>query len=132
VIVVDACVLANALADEGNRGAAARLIVREARDLVAPDLVDVETVSVLRRLWLASALSARRFHTAVDHLDDLPIDRYPSHAFMRRAYELRGNVSAHDAAYVALAEALDCPLVTADERLARAPGPRCEFQVLRQ
>jgi predicted nucleic acid-binding protein len=50
---------------------------------------------------------------------------------MRRAYELRANVSAYDSAYVALAEALDCPLVTVDERLARASGPRCEFQVLR-
>jgi predicted nucleic acid-binding protein len=131
VIVVDAGVVANALADDGDRGDAARLIVREAGDVSAPDLVDVEAVSVLRKRWLAGALTAHRFRSAVDDLSDLPIDRYPSYPLMRRAYELRANVSAYDSAYVALAEVLDCPLVTVDERLARASGPRCEFQVLR-
>lgn len=131
MIVVDACVLANALADDGDRGEAARLILSKSRDLSAPDLVYVETVSVLRKRWLAGDLTAPRFRSAVDDLDDLPLDRYPSYAFTRRAYELRANLSAYDAAYVALAEALDCPLVTADERLAHAPGPRCDFHVLR-
>jgi predicted nucleic acid-binding protein len=131
VIVLDACVLANALADDGDRGDAARLIVREAGDLSAPDVVDVEAVSVLRKRWLAGDLTAPRFRSAVDDLDDLPIDRYPSYPLVRRAYELRANVSAYDAAYVALAEALDCPLVTVDQRLARASGPSCEFHLLR-
>lgn len=131
MIVVDACVVANALADDGSRGDAARLILREAGAVAAPDLVDVETASVLRKRWLAGDLTAHRFRSAVDDLIDLPLDRYPSHPFMRRAYELRANVSAYDSAYVALAEVLDCPLVTLDERLARASGLRCEFQVLR-
>jgi predicted nucleic acid-binding protein len=131
VIVVDACVLANALADDGDRGEVARLILRESESVSAPDLVDVEAVSVLRKRWLAGDLPAHRFRSAVDDLSDLPIDRYPSYPLMRRAYELRANVSAYDSAYVALAEVLDCPLVTVDERLARASGTRCEFQILR-
>jgi len=131
VIVVDACVLANALADDGDRGEVARLILRESESVSAPDLVDVEAVSVLRKRWLAGDLPAHRFRSAVDDLNDLPLDRYPAYPLMRRAYELRANVSAYDSAYVALAEVLDCPLVTVDERLARASGPRCEFQILR-
>ena len=131
MIVVDACVLANALADDGDRGEVARLILRESESVSAPDLVDVEAVSVLRERWLAGDLPAHRFRSAVDDLNDLPLDRYPAYPLMRRAYELRANVSAYDSAYVALAEVLDCPLVTVDERLARASGPRCEFQILR-
>ena len=131
MIVVDACVLANALADDGDRGEVARLILRESESVSAPDLVDVEAVSVLRKRWLAGDLPAHRFRSAVDDLNDLPLDRYPAYPLMRRAYELRANVSAYDSAYVALAEVLDCPLVTVDERLARAPGPRCDFHVLR-
>jgi predicted nucleic acid-binding protein len=131
VIVIDASVLASALADDGSDGAAARLIVREAGALSAPDVVDIETVSVFRKWWRAGNLTVPRFRSAVDDLDDLALERYPTGGFMHRAYELRANVTPADAAYVALAEALDCPLVTADERLARAPGPRCDFHVLR-
>jgi predicted nucleic acid-binding protein len=131
VIVIDASVLASALADDGDDGAAARLIVRGSGGLSAPDLLDVETVSVFRKWWLTGHLTAPRFRSAVDDLADLVLDRYPTGTFMRRAYELRAKVTAADAAYVALAEALDCPLVTADERLARATGPRCEFQLVR-
>jgi predicted nucleic acid-binding protein len=131
VIVIDASVLANVLADDGPDGDAARAHVRGVGDLAAPDLVDVETVSVLRKRWLAHVLAARRFRTAVEDLERLPIVRYPALALMRRAYELRANVTAYDAAYVALAEVLACPLVTADERLARASGPRCPVDVVR-
>jgi predicted nucleic acid-binding protein len=93
--------------------------------------VDVETVAVLRRRWLAGTLSARRFAAAIDDLDAFAIDRYPTLPLMRRAYELRANVSAYDAAYVALAEVLGCELLTADRRLAGAPGKRCSVRVLR-
>lgn len=94
------------------------------QELSVPDFVDVEVVSVLRRRWRAKTMTARRFATAVDDLGELPADRYPVLPFMPRAYELRANVSAYDATYVALAEQLDCALVTADRRLAWAPGPR--------
>ncbi|MGH9110707.1 MAG: type II toxin-antitoxin system VapC family toxin [Acidimicrobiales bacterium] len=131
MIVIDASVLANVVADDGPDGAAARAHVRGAGELAAPDLVDVETVSVLRRRWLSKDLSASRFRVAIDDLESLAVVRYPTLALMRRAYELRANVTAYDATYVALAEALACTLVTADERLANAPGPECAIHVLR-
>ena len=100
-------------------------------ELAAPDLVDVETVSVLRRRWLTKDLPARRFRTAIDDLVQLPIVRYPTGPLMARAYELRGNVSPYDAAYVGLAEVLGCALLTADARLAAAPGLRCDVVLVR-
>jgi predicted nucleic acid-binding protein len=130
LIVVDASVLVNAIADDGADGRRARDELRAAGDISAPDLIDVETVAALRRRWLDGTLPARRFAAAIEDLDALTIDRYPTLPLMRRAYELRANVSAYDAAYVALAEALGCELLTADRRLARAPGKRCAVRVL--
>jgi predicted nucleic acid-binding protein len=129
VIVVDASVLANAIGDDGSDGATARSAL-SGNDLSVPDLVDVEVVSVLRRRWLDKTMSAKRFASAVADLGTLPADRYPVLAFMPRAYELRSNVSAYNATYVALAEQLGCALITADLRLARAHGPRCSITVL--
>ena len=131
MIVVDASVLANALADDHADGDAARGELRAADQVTAPDLVDVETVSVLRRRWLARTLSDQRFEAAVGHLQQLQFERVPTLRLVRRAFELRTNVSPYDACYVALAERLDCELVTADGRLAAAPGPRCAIRVLR-
>lgn len=128
--MVDASVLANAIADDQTDGQVARDAIRQRGGVSAPDLVDVETVAVLRKRWLAGTLPARRFASAVRDLEELAIDRYPTLRLMWRAYELRDNVTAYDAAYVALAEALECPLVTADGRLAKAPGIRCEIELL--
>jgi predicted nucleic acid-binding protein len=129
VIVADASVLANAIGDDGTDGATTRAAL-VGQDLSIPELADVEVVSVLRRRWLAKAMTARRFATAVTDLASLPADRYPLLPFMPRAYELRANVSPYDATYVALAEQLGCQLLTADARLARAHGPRCPIVVL--
>ena len=122
--------MANAVGDDAADGHAARAALRGDTELAAPDLVDVETVAVLRKRWLAKTLTARRFRSAIADLADLAIIRYPTLALMDRAYELRANVTPYDAAYVALAEALECPLLTGDRRLASAPGPRCEFQLV--
>ncbi|MBW3665520.1 MAG: type II toxin-antitoxin system VapC family toxin [Actinobacteria bacterium] len=130
MIVVDASVLANAIGDDEADGQLARDAIGQGGGASAPDLVDVETVAVLRKRWLAGTLPARRFASAVRDLEDLALDRYPSLRLMWRAYELRDNVTPYDAAYVALAEALDCPLVTADARLAKAPGIRCEVELV--
>lgn len=130
MIVVDASVLANVVGDDGADGERARAEVRSAREIAAPDLVDVETASVLRKRWLAKTIPARRFASAVDDLEALAIDRYPTLRFMRRAYELRDNVTAYDATYIALAEVLGCELVTGDVRLAKAPGSRCPIRLL--
>jgi predicted nucleic acid-binding protein len=130
LIVIDASVLANVVGDDGNDGKRARLEFRNAADVAAPDLADVETVAVLRKRWIAGTVSDQRFAAAVEDLEQLEIDRYPALRFMRRAYELRANVTVYDAAYVALAETLGCELLTADRRLANASGPRCTIRVL--
>lgn len=128
--MVDASVVANALADDGDDGRLARRRLVEAGELAAPDLVDVETVSVLRRRWRAGDLTARRFSAAVDDLADLALVRLPTLPLMRRSYELRANVTADDATYVALAEHLGWVLLTADARLSRAPGIRCTVELI--
>jgi predicted nucleic acid-binding protein len=130
LIVIDASVLANVVGDDGSDGQRARLEFRNAGDVAAPDLADVETVAVLRKRWIAGTVSDQRFAAAVEDLEQLEMDRYPALRFMRRAYELRANVTVYDAAYVALAETLDCELLTADQRLANASGPRCTIRVL--
>lgn len=130
MIVVDASVLANAVADDGAAGRLARVRLNAAGDVAVPDLADIETVSVLRRRWLAGDLAARRFRSAVEDLLALPLARFPTGPFMPRAYELRANVTPYDASYVALAEGLGCTLLTADARLARAPNVRCPVEVL--
>jgi predicted nucleic acid-binding protein len=129
LIVIDASVLANVIGDDGDDGRRARQELRAADGVAAPDLVDVETVAVLRKRWLAGSITDQRFAEAVGDLGDLEFDRYPLQ-FMRRAYQLRANVTVYDSAYVALAEALDCVLLTADGRLANATGPRCAFRIL--
>lgn len=130
MIVIDASVLANVVGDDGPAGRAARARIAAATQWFAPDLVDVETVSVLRRRWRAGDLTARRLRSAVIDLIALPIARFPTAPLMIRAYELRSNVTPYDATYVALAELLSCPLVSADARLARAPGIRCDIDLL--
>jgi len=131
VIVADASVLANAVGDDGAAGAAARAALRKT-ELSFPDLAAVEVVSVLRRRWLAGFLSDSRFEAAVVDLAALPADRYPITPLLWRAFELRSNVTPYDAVYVALAEALACTLVTGDQRLAGAPGIKCDVIVVNE
>lgn len=131
MIVVDASVLANVVGDDGEPGRRTRACVLATGSISAPDLVDVETVSVLRRHWLRGGLTDERFRLAVADLAALPLNRFPAGPLMARAFELRSNVTPYDACYVALAEALDCPLLTADERLANAPGIECSIELLR-
>ena len=128
VLVVDASVLAPALADDGADGDKARARLR-GQALVAPELVDLETTSVIRRQLLAGTLDARRARLALTDLVELPLRRAPHRPLLARCWELRQNVTVYDAAYVALAELLDVVLLTADARLANAPGPRCRFEV---
>lgn len=130
MIVVDASVLANAVGDDGVAGRAARDLLRRSNEIAAPDLVDAETTSVFRRRWLAGAITAERFADAVDDLAAFPVSRFATSTFMRRAFELRANVTTYDSCYVTLAEALECPLWTSDARLARASGPHCAVEVL--
>ena len=129
MIVVDASILAPALADDNSDGDAARLGLR-GHDLAAPELIDLEVASVWRRQVMAGQLEMRRALLAVADLLALPLQRIPHRQLMTRCWELRQNLTPYDAAYVALAELQDAVLVTGDKRLSRSPGLRCQVQVI--
>jgi predicted nucleic acid-binding protein len=93
--------------------------------------LDLEVASALRRLLRAGVIDEDRAKQALADLVVHPLERYPHVALLPRIWELRHNLTAHDAAYGALAEALGAVLVTADARLAGAPGLRCAVELLR-
>jgi predicted nucleic acid-binding protein len=125
VIVVDASAGIAALL---NDGPARRALAHER--LHAPHLIDTEVASAMRRKVAARQLTAVQAWTALDAWRRLGMTRYPGLPLLGRVWELRENVSSYDASYVALAELLECPLLTADARLARAPGVRCTVTVV--
>lgn len=129
MIVVDASVLAVALGDDGPDGVLARTALAD-ETLIAPELIDLEVLSVLRRQVKAATMTESRADRALSSLIDLPMRRTPHRPLLRRIWELRQTVTAYDATYIALAEALGITLVTADARLSRAPGVRCPVEVL--
>jgi predicted nucleic acid-binding protein len=126
VLVVDASVVAPLIADGGTDGDRFRGAVR-GQTLAGPDLLRVEVLSVIRRHLASGNLNAEQANDAVDDLLALPITLYPTTPLLRRCWDLRSNVTAYDACYVALAETLDVALLTADAKLADAPGTRCSF-----
>ncbi|MGL5823939.1 MAG: type II toxin-antitoxin system VapC family toxin [Nocardioides sp.] len=129
MLVVDASVIAPVVADGGPDGDLLRQHIA-GHALGAPDLMRIEVVSVIRRHAARGSLSHQEADHAIDDLLDLPITTYPTAALLRRCWELRANLTSYDACYVALAEALDCSLLTADRRLANAPGARCDVLVI--
>jgi predicted nucleic acid-binding protein len=120
LIVVDAsatlCFLLNSPA---SRASALRQRLR-GEHLQAPHLIDLEVAQTLRRFVLAGSLTPDRASDALIDLSQLPLIRHPHHPFLGRIWQLRSNVTAYDAAYVALAEVLGAPLLTLDARLAHA------------
>jgi predicted nucleic acid-binding protein len=129
VIVVDASVLATALGDNDEDGAKARAALT-GETLWAPEIIDLEVASVWRGQLRAGQLTEQRARQALADLADVELTRAPHQPLMDRIWELRGNLSTYDAAYVALAEELEATLLTGDRRLSRAPGLRCEVAVL--
>jgi predicted nucleic acid-binding protein len=127
---VDASVVVDALlgAPEGSR-LRSRLFAGGA-SLHAPHLLDLEVLHVLRRLERRGILHTSRAAEAVEDLLDLPLTRYPHVALASRIWELRGALTAYDAAYVALAEALGAPLLTRDAALASARGHRARVELV--
>ena len=95
-----------------------------------PHLLDVEVAQVLRRLVRSQAVSQARAAQALDDLADMPLTRYPHDWLLPRIWALRANLTAYDAAYVAVAEALGAPLVTCDRRLTDAPGHRARILIV--
>ncbi|HEX7536569.1 MAG TPA: type II toxin-antitoxin system VapC family toxin [Dermatophilaceae bacterium] len=111
-----------------NAGPARSALASE--QLHAPHLIDSEVANALRRMVADEQLVADSGWTALDAFRHLGMTRYPVFSLLDRVWELRDNLSAYDASYVALAELLDCNLLTADARLSRAPGIRCSITLV--
>jgi predicted nucleic acid-binding protein len=127
-LVVDASLVVAALVDSGADGAWAESMLLSGQ-LAAPALMPVEVANILRRSALAGEVTEESASLA--HLDllDLRVELFPYEPFGARVWELRANLTAYDAWYVAVAEELGAPLGTLDLRLSRATGPRCAFAV---
>jgi predicted nucleic acid-binding protein len=129
VLVIDPSLLAVALLDDGLDGDTTRQRLR-GQSLAAPALIDLEVLSVWRGLSRRGQLDARRVALALEDLRSLPMQRVDHAPLLERCWQLRENLTVYDAAYVALAEALQATLVTGDRRLARASGSRCAIEVI--
>jgi len=127
-MVVDASVVVAALVDDGREGRWAESILA-AEALAAPHLMPVEVASILRQAALNGDISEDVAALAHADLVALAVELFPYEPVALRVWELRENLTSHDACYVALAESLACPLATLDRRLSRAPGSRCTFQL---
>jgi predicted nucleic acid-binding protein len=127
VIVVDASAALLGLLNDGD---ARRSL--ETGDVAVPHLADSEIANALRGQVARRTVRPRDAGRALDVWMRMGIRRYPAVGLLRRVWELRDSLSAYDATYVALAETLDCPLLTADARLAAAPGPACPTVIVRR
>lgn len=127
MIVVDASAVVLGLLNDGD---ARRAMATEA--LAVPHLVDSEVAHALRGQVRRGAVDADVASRVLDRWRRMGVRRFGAAGLLPRIWALRGNVSAYDATYVALAEALACDLVTADARLAAAPGPTCRTVVVRR
>ena len=128
MIVVDTSAIMAALAGRPHIPELTELLARDA-DLHAPHLIDVEFLHALRRLVLTGQLSGDRADDARTDFADMSIIRYPHVPLADRIWALRDNVSAYDAAFVALAEVLDVPLITCDKHMARGTAHRAQVEV---
>jgi predicted nucleic acid-binding protein len=128
-LVADTSVVLPALVDSGSSGDEARSAL-SGDELFAPALLDVEVAAALRGRVLGGKLSAAVAEGALRDLADLPIRRFDAVPLLGRVWQLRHNLTAYDATYVALAEVFHAELVTADECLARSSGPRCSFRLV--
>ena len=99
-------------------------------NLFAPHLLDLEVLQVLRRYYAFGEIDSERGKEAIEDLNDLPIHRYGHDIFSHRIWELRHNMTAYDAAYIALAETLPAPLLTRDAHLASAPGHEALIELI--
>jgi len=130
MIVVDASAMLELLLDTPLGPAVARRVFKGRETLHAPHLLDVEVAQAVRRFVRSGELKAVRGLQAIEDLADLSLTRYPHYPFLSRIWELRHSMTAYDAAYVALAEALDAPLLTHDAALASASGHHAEIDLI--
>ncbi len=118
MIVVDASLIVEVLLQSKAAPAIEQRIFAPGEFLCAPHLLDLEVTQVLRRYVRTAALAPERALQAIRDLADMPLDRYPHYVLLPRIWQLRNNLTAYDAAYLALAEALNAPLATRDRALA--------------
>lgn len=121
MIVIDASVVLDLLLRTGKVAEIEGRVFRRKESLHAPHLLDLEVIQVLRR-YTGKEMSEDRAHLAIQDFLDLPITRYPHDVFAWRIWKMRKNLTAYDAAYIALAEILDAPLLTCDAKLASSAG----------
>ena len=127
MIVLDASAAADACLEREDRGLWAVDAIAGAGEIHAPHLIDTEVVSALRRFLLAREIARPQAQAGLELFARLALERHPAAPLRLRIWELRTRLTAYDATYVALAEALGLPLVTTDDRLARADGHRAEI-----
>ncbi|MEA2024095.1 MAG: type II toxin-antitoxin system VapC family toxin [Actinomycetota bacterium] len=125
-VVIDASAVLAALTEPGSRGAAASMTVAMS-ELIAPHLLDIEVTHALRRHDRSDSNAASE---ALEEYSSMTIRRFDHRSLVPRIWDLRHNLTAYDAAYVALAEATETPLLTLDRRIANAPGHQAEVIVL--
>jgi len=130
MIVVDASAVLEVLLRTPAAGAMEVRLFDSGLTLHAPHLLDVEVAQVIRRYAMKGEIDGERGRAALADLADFPLHRYPHDVLLPRIWELRANITAYDAAYIALAEALDALLLTRDHRLAAASGHRARVEVV--
>ena len=130
MIVVDASALLEFLLQTALGARVEARLFGEEDELHAPHLLDVEIAQGLRRLVRAGEVSSGRAEEAIADLTDLDLHRHAHFDLLGRAWKLRDNISAYDAMYVALAEAIEAPIITCDSPLAKAPGHRARIEVI--
>ncbi len=130
MIVLDASAAIELILNTETGRRVAEAIAPPTLSLSAPHVIDVEVAQALRRYVQSETISARRGKLALEHLAQLDVTRYGHQELLTRIWTLRQNLTAYDAAYVALAEVLDAPLLTLDARLAAAPGHQARIELL--
>jgi predicted nucleic acid-binding protein len=130
VIVLDASVVVELVLGTSRGQAIAARIADSTVDLHAPHLLDVEVAQVVRRYVLAGQVTVDRGRAAFDHLRSLDLERHPHDVLLPRIWSLKHNLTAYDAAYVALAEALDAPLLTTDRKLVASTGHAARIELV--
>ena len=130
MIVVDASAALEVLLRTASASAVEQKLFARGQSLHAPHLIDIEVAQVLRRYVISGQLSVERCGEALTDMAALPLTRYARDFLIPRIWELRDNLTAYDAAYVALAEALDAPLLTRDRRLASASGSHAQIELV--
>lgn len=129
MIVIDASAALEVLLRTPSAAAIEARVFQRGESLHAPHLIDLEIAQVLRRYALSKQVTARRCGEALEDWRAFRVRRYAHEPLLTRAWGLRDNLTAYDGAYVALAEALDAPLLTCDARIKNAPGHGARIEV---